>query len=166
MFKTIPSRIQPGRRSPQGGFTLIELLIVMGLLAVILAIVLVAINPAKQFADANNTQRQSDVNAILNAVTQYAAGNKGALPAGITTTAKTITSVAGATNIDLCAALVNTYIADLPIDPKVGTKTPANSVCTAATAYNTGYTILSPGGSRVTVSAPGAENSATISVTR
>ena len=48
----------------QTGFTLIELLVVIGILAVLLAIVLIAINPARQFAQ-NNTQRASDVNAIL-----------------------------------------------------------------------------------------------------
>ena len=72
----------------QKGFTLIELLVVIGILAVLLAITLIAINPARQFAQANNTKRRSDVNAILNAVNQYMADNKGSLPAGIETTAK------------------------------------------------------------------------------
>src|SRR5438445_379142 len=90
----------------QKGFTLIELLVVIGVLAVLLAIVLIAINPAKQFSQANNTKRRSDVNAILNAIDQYAADNKGSLPAGITTTDQDIKKTAGA---DLCASLVTKY---------------------------------------------------------
>ncbi|MDP3941896.1 MAG: type II secretion system protein, partial [bacterium] len=54
------------------GFTLIELLVVIGILAVLLAITLIAINPARQFSQANNTKRRSDVNALLNAVHEYA----------------------------------------------------------------------------------------------
>ncbi|MCX6791622.1 MAG: type II secretion system protein [Candidatus Gottesmanbacteria bacterium] len=50
------------------GFTLIELLVVIGILAVLLAITLIAINPARQFSQANDTKRASDVNAILNAI--------------------------------------------------------------------------------------------------
>ena len=69
--------VQPNRL--QKGFTLIELLVVIGILAVLLGIVLVAINPARQFALANNTKRQSDVNTILNAIHQYAAENNGDL---------------------------------------------------------------------------------------
>ena len=65
------------------GFTLIELLVVIGILGILLAIVLIAINPAAQFAQANNTARTNDVNTILNAVHQYAADHKGVLPAGI-----------------------------------------------------------------------------------
>jgi prepilin-type N-terminal cleavage/methylation domain-containing protein len=150
------------------GFTLIELLVVIGILAVLLAIVLVAINPARQFSQANNTQRKSDVNSILNAIHQYAADNKGALPTDITTTAKTITSATGAANINLCSTLVPTYLADLPIDPTDGTESPASSICTdSGASYNATYTVVkSASGNRVTVSAPNAELDETISVTR
>lgn len=153
----------------QKGFTLVELLIVVGILAVLLAIVLVAINPQQQFREANNTARKADVNAILNAVSAYAADNDGQLPAGITGTAKTITSTTGTGNIDLCTALVPTYIADLPLDPNgsLGTESPAGSVCSDSGAtYSTGYTIQSASGNRVTVSAPGAELGEVINVTR
>src|SRR6266699_4455993 len=71
-------------KSLQKGFTLIELLVVIGILAILLAIVLIAINPARQFAQANDTKRRSDVNAILNAIDQYAADHSGNLQAGIT----------------------------------------------------------------------------------
>lgn len=148
------------------GFTLIELLVVIGILAVLLAIVLIAINPARQFAQANNTQRQSDVNAILNAVHQYMADTNGTPPTGITATPTNIGSGAG--NVNLCTALVTTYIADLPLDPTRGTESPANSVCNEVGAtYSTGYNIsISASDNRVTVSAPGAELSKTIRVTR
>ena len=57
------------------GFTLIETLLVMGILALLLSIAIVAINPARQFALANNTKRSSDVGAILNAIQQYMVDN-------------------------------------------------------------------------------------------
>src|SRR3954471_322694 len=95
------------------GFTLIELLVVIGILAVLLAITLIAINPARQFAQANNTKRRSDVNAILNAIHQYAADNHGTLPTGITTNLQNIASGAA----DICANIVPQYIAALPSDP-------------------------------------------------
>jgi len=55
------------------GFTLIELLVVIGILAILLAITLIAINPARQFGQANDTKRRSDLTAILNALGQYSA---------------------------------------------------------------------------------------------
>src|SRR5436190_498757 len=82
----------------QQGFTLIELLVVIGILAVLLAITLIAINPAKQFSQSNDTKRRSDINAILNAIDQYAADNAGALPAGITNAALPIANSLGAGN--------------------------------------------------------------------
>src|SRR5258706_13027228 len=87
------------------GFTLIELLVVIGILAILLAIVLIAINPAKQFGQANDTKRRSDVNAILNAIDQYMADNKGVPPAGIPVSPAAVAFIgapADATHVDFC----------------------------------------------------------------
>jgi type IV pilus assembly protein PilA len=149
----------------QKGFTLIELLVVIGILAVLLAITLIAINPARQFAQANNTKRRSDVNAILNAVDQFAADNKGILPAGITTSALTLKKPVGTDGVDICEALVPTYIAALPSDPQVSDGV-AVSNCAVA-AYDTGYTIVqSADNNRVTVTATTVELEDPVSVTR
>lgn len=148
------------------GFTLIELLVVIGVLTVLLAIVLVAINPTRQFEQANDTQRRSDVNAVLNAIHQYGVDNKGSLPASIGTTAKVIGSDTAGGQADLCADLVPKYLADLPLDPTAGTKAPTDSVCTGATSYGTGYSVVSSAtDNRVTVSATG-QVTAAITVTR
>ena len=153
------------------GFTLIELLVVIGILAVLLAITLIAINPAKQFAQANNTKRRSDVNAILNAINQYMADNKGVLPTGITGTCSSatpcvITNDTGVTNRwDLCATLVTEYLAALPVDPQTNNGTPIET-CTAT--YDTAYEIYQAGSgdNRITVTAPDAELTEVITVTR
>jgi prepilin-type N-terminal cleavage/methylation domain-containing protein len=137
------------------GFTLIELVVVIGILTVLLTIVLVAINPSRQFKQANDTKRRSDVNAILNAVSQYAAENKGSFPSGITSTAQNI-SDAGA---DICGDVVSDFISALPVDPSQATD---QTDCAAG--YDTHYQIINTGG-RITVSAPNAEIG-TISVTR
>ncbi len=155
-------------RNNQKGFTLIELLVVIGILAVLLAIVLVAINPARQFKQANDTKRSSDVNAILNAIHQYAADNKGNLSAlgTISTdpTAPTQISSAGI-GAAFCNALVTQYLAALPADPLTNNGAAVDK--SQCTTYTTGYTVTtSATDNRITVKAPAAEISTNISVTR
>ena len=148
----------------QKGFTLIELLVVIGILAVLLAITLIAINPARQFAQANNTKRRSDVNAILNAVNQYMADNRGNLPAGITETEAPISGAVGGANI--CAAIVPLYVAALPVDPQTNNGA-AVTEAECATAYDTGYTIVkNVPNNRITVTATTIELSDPVAVTR
>lgn len=138
----------------QRGFTLIELLLVIGIIAILAAIVIVAINPTKQLSDARNAQRRADVNTILNAVTQYSIDHTGMLPETITTTATEICR--SGVNID-CMGLINlnvltgSYILALPNDPETGTET--------STKY-----VISKDGKSITVAAPDAEAGLTISV--
>jgi len=141
------------------GFTLIEVLLVIVIIAILAGIVLIAVNPGRQISQANNAQRNSDVNAILNAVHQYAIDNRGSLPSAITATATNIGD--DATEIDICSDLVPTYIAAFPFDP-----TDTDGAYTDCTTYDTGYNINTDANGRVVVSAPSAELSETISVTR
>lgn len=155
----------------QKGFTLIELLVVIGILAVLLAITLIAINPARQFSQSNDTKRRSDVSAILNAIDQYAAENAGNLPTGMPAAGNS--GVISNTGQDICAAIVPQFIAQMPSDPKTGNPKSAIPTTTCAAgvapsgAYNTGYTVAVASGTngRVTVSAV-PELAASISVTR
>lgn len=157
----------------QSGFTLIELLIVVGILAILLAITIVALNPVKHFQDARNSQRQNDVTTILNAIYAYEAANTGHLPTNLSSmtsgTPYAIRTTATAGNkVDLCGAngLTPTYMADVPKDPSTGVVTGGSTPCAVGvTSYDTGYTLtFNSSGNRFTVSAT-AEPSGTISST-
>lgn len=141
------------------GFTLIELLVVIGILAILLSIVLIAVNPARQFGQANDTKRKSDITQILNAVGQYSADKKGVLPVGIPETTPAEISKTGA---DICSDLMPTYISALPVDPN----TAGGVAITDCASYATGYNIVKDTSGRVTVSAPDGEIDTSISVTR
>jgi len=142
------------------GFTLIEVLLVIGLIAILAAIVIIAINPARQFAQARNTQRFSDVNAILNAVHQNMIDNRGNWVCTSTLPASPATISSAVATGDICECLVDIFLPAMPFDPASGHH------YTDCNDYNTGYTIMQSAGGRVTVAAPKAELGTTISVTR
>lgn len=174
------------------GFTLIELLVVIGILGILLAIVLIAINPAAQFAQANNTARTNDVNTILNAIHQYGADKKGVLAAlsipdgtpPVDGTGHLLVqdanpnaqiSTAGA---NMCAVLSPDYVSLFPVDPDIDNTTGASGTnngvavadCTQQGGYFTGYYAVKDTNGRITVWAPNSElvrgTKPNISVTR
>lgn len=155
----------------QGGFTLIEILVVIGLIALLAAVVIVAINPARQFAQGRNAQRNSNVNAILNAIGQNIADNKGiftcagtayVLGGAATTTEAAIKK--GEIGGDIRDCVAPTYIPELPVDP-------AGGIAWDGATYDTKYNVARDANGRITVCAPnGAEaaipGSSQICVTR
>ena len=158
MFKGLYNKQRSG-----AGFTLIEILVVIGIIAVLAAIVLIAINPARQFAQARDSQRDSNVNAILNAIGQYIADNKGenppGIPAGVTPLAET--EIDNSLHAEFCDALVPDYLLAIPVDPSFSVL-PTNNEdaiddCSVA-SWDSGYKISKAATGRITIVAPKTES--------
>lgn len=157
------------------GFTLIELLVVIGILAILLAITLIAINPARQFGQANDTRARSDILQVLNSIHQFQADsvNNGQLPAAVVgmvaLTPYPIRHTTDNTDLEanLCSELLGTYIPALPVEPSLNQ--PNITACTDTNGpveYNTGYTVTKDLNNRITVSGGNDVNGDPITVTR
>lgn len=131
----------------QKGFTLIEILVVIGIIAVLAGIVLVAINPAKRFQDARNAQRRANLNQLATAIGQDMVDNKGVTTCNLPAAVGIIKSSPTAPDIDLTPCLSD-YMASLPVDPNTG-------LWTDATSYNTKYSIKQDATTKlITICAP------------
>jgi len=158
------------------GFTLIELLVVIAIIAILAGIVIIAVNPARQIAQARNAQRKADTLTTLNAIHQYFV-DEGKFPEGVDDKYRQLgTSGAGcnvgggvvgntcggwtleAACLNLTTALVGTagdkYLSAMPKDPE-------------GTEAISGYAIQKNAtNKRITIRACQAELGLTIEVTR
>lgn len=143
------------------GFTLIELLIVIAVISILGAVAFVAIDPATRINEAQDSERWSAVNALMDAFLDSTVDNNGTYPAGvaangvvhmISSTSSACTSCSANQCTDFDELATDGYIADLPIDPDGSTE-------------GTGYTLSVATNGIVTVTSCGAETD-TVEVAR
>ena len=146
------------------GFTLIELLVVITIIATLLVVVFVALNPGERLSQARDAKRATDVDSILTAIHQYVVDSStSSYPTGLSTAEQQLgTGTTGCGNVatggcnvgtaqaaclDLSTPLAK-YLASMPIDPSGGT---------SYTAAHTGYSAVKDSNGIVTIKACGGE---------
>lgn len=146
------------------GFTLIEVLIVLAIIAILATIVMVSLNPTKQFKFARDSQRTSHLISILNSIGQNIIDHEGLLycnntPTTIPTNTKTAINSNGGFNIADC--LVPEYLQTLPFDPS---KTGAHY--TSTSSFDTKYSIDQDQYGRINLYADSETSTTTIKISR
>ncbi len=151
------------------GFTLIELLIVIAIIATLIVVVFVALNPLRLFAESRNAQRWEKVSEFLHAVQLYTVQRGGRVPNG-DIWREDIAYVLGTdkTGCDLsCGAMITASeclpLTDLGIDKKVS-ELPRDPQ--TGTPGNTDIYVYRQSGSVVTVGACDPELGEVIQLTR
>jgi type IV pilus assembly protein PilA len=161
-----PRTFTSGAVGSRAGFTLIEILVVIGIIAILAAVVLVAVNPSRQFKLARDSQRVSNVNSLLNAIHQNISEHKGTFvcgdsPKDIPTSFTRIKSDSTPnTPGDIAPCLVPDYLSALPFDPSA-----PGAHFVDVSDYDTVYEFARDTNGRITASSTG-ELTPTISVTR
>ena len=150
------------------GFTLIELLIVIGIIAILAAVVFVILRPQETFEDSRDARRWEDVRSILDAVHLHVV-KEGSLPnesywdvdnyyvIGTSSTGCNTTCTGQTTEIpclNFTDLINNYYLAAIPVDPLSGSAT------------NSDYYIFRNTGGVVEVGSCDPENASEIRVMR
>ena len=146
------------------GFTLLEVLMVIGILAILAGVVLVAINPARQFKIARDSQRNANISTILNAMGQNMTDHGGVFTCeGVITEVPSVKTLVSSANgdFDVARCIVPDYISVLPFDPSK-----EGAGYTDESDYSTGYFIQADSEGRITISADGEVSNTTLMVTR
>lgn len=116
------------------------MLIVIGLIAVLSTIVLLAVNPGRQFKIAHDTERKAHLIAILNAIGQNISEHSGKLTCNeraFTLPSVYATIESGDVSVgDLGSCLVPTYLPKMPYDPTL-----PDAFFNSSTDFFTGYEI-------------------------
>lgn len=144
--------------------TLVEIVITMALLAIVLGVSVVVMNPAGQLASSRNSKRTLDLQTIMNGIRANIADQSGqtfSCAAGPVPTS-TKRMAPGTGNYDIASCLVPTYLLALPFDPST-----SSAHYTSNSNYDTGYYIMQNSSTgHMTLTAPAAELQKTISITR
>ena len=131
-----------------GYFLLLEIMPTVSILAAIAMIVILALNPRKQFEAARNTRRQGDLYLIADALSSYAHESGMALISSVPTAPNPpveICSGPPATSCISLESLLGVYLDSIPRDPL------------APDSGHTRYFLQRLSESSVTVSAPDTE---------
>ncbi len=112
-------------------FTFPEALLVLGAIAIVIALVFAVVRPDFQFKKSRDIRRNKDIVEILDALDAYKAEKLGEIPEGLNKDLKMIgetsencISGCGELNTNVCINLSKytspTYIESIPFDPLVG----------------------------------------------
>ena len=140
-------------KDPRSAFTLVELLVVISVLATLMAITLVAINPSRLFGQATHTKRQSDAAVLGKAIDQYVIDQRGAIPSQLLPleTPKPVAHNSGGDEADICSLLIPNFIPALPVDPSISG---SSYIKDCAATYTTGYYAIANRSGKVGVYSP------------